>query len=329
MRLDGTTPERSVTSRRRWRRILQKLRWAVIATIFPDYVLYEALRQLRAAREISKFKNRIVTENAEQERHPACPIITSDQTNEEWTAEHGFFAIMGGVAILGLLPDISFKAIRKKSRSSLLAKGIVCGQVSWMLVQVIARKASGLPVTLLELNTIAHVGCAIAIYGIWWYKPQDVSEQVIMDTTECTTCDDLLRTRGVFKSGVAVEVAFDDSGVSGFSQEFFLCFVSLAYAGIHAAAWNAHFPSVVEENFWRASVCTVIFGSIWITSFIYLERGRSGITIKIVHLRAFLVFGSYVIARMFLIVEAFISVRALPIGAYDTVQWSNAFPHIG
>lgn len=341
------------SSTRSWSRcFLRKLEWAICATIIPEYVLSIALSQLRAAREISSFKNRIVAEKAEQTHHPTCPTISSDQIKEDWTVEHGFFAIMGGFALrsegtngiamavekdgieklakLGLLPNISREAIRKKSRSSRLAKGIVCWQMSWMLVQVIARKASGLPVTLLELNTIAHVGCAIVLYVIWWYKPQDVSEQVIIDTTECTTCDRLLTTRGVFKSCLAIEVPLDPSELL---EELFLGGVNMVYGGIHAAAWNAHFPTVVEQNFWRASSCTVMFGSLLVMTFMYWDviekRFVSDFIPETLASLNFLVIGLCFIARMFLIVEAFISIRALPVGAYDTVQWSNAFPHIG
>jgi hypothetical protein len=33
--------------------------------------------------------------------------------------------------------------------------------------------------------------------------------------------------------------------------------------------------------------------------------------------------------RMFLQVEAFVSVRSLPMGAYNTTSWINLLPHIG
>jgi len=33
--------------------------------------------------------------------------------------------------------------------------------------------------------------------------------------------------------------------------------------------------------------------------------------------------------RLYLVVEAFISVRSLPVGAYETVNWVEFLPHIG
>jgi len=37
----------------------------------------------------------------------------------------------------------------------------------------------------------------------------------------------------------------------------------------------------------------------------------------------------YSFARLFLVTEAFISIRSLPVGAYDTVTWVNVLPHVG
>jgi len=45
-----------------------------------------------------------------------------------------------------------------------------------MVIQTITRKVSGLLITSLELNTLAHVLCAVAMYATWWKKPQNVSD---------------------------------------------------------------------------------------------------------------------------------------------------------
>jgi hypothetical protein len=120
-----------------------------------------------------------------------------------WTLEHGFFAVMGGFQISvapeyewvledpermltpqgvkffgkhGLLPDIRGSQLKGRGKADQLAKALVCVQAIWMVIQTISRKASGLPVTLIELNTLAHVGCAVFMYVVWWKKPQNVNE---------------------------------------------------------------------------------------------------------------------------------------------------------
>ena len=65
-----------------------------------------------------------------------------------------------GMALLarcGHLPDVSKAEIADKSKANDLAKALVMIQACWMVIQVIARLAARLPVTLLEVNTIAHV----------------------------------------------------------------------------------------------------------------------------------------------------------------------------
>lgn len=65
-----------------------------------------------------------------------------------------------GMALLakcGRLPDIPKEDILDKSKANDLAKALVMIQASWMLLQVIGRLIARLPVTLLEVNTIAHV----------------------------------------------------------------------------------------------------------------------------------------------------------------------------
>ena len=77
---------------------------------------------------------------------------------------------------LNKLPIIDAKVVAARSKADELAKTLICIEATWFLIQTVARWAQRLPVTLLELNTLAHVSCAIAMYFIWWEKPQDVNE---------------------------------------------------------------------------------------------------------------------------------------------------------
>lgn len=78
------------------------------------------------------------------------------------------------LAQLNVLPRLEVDTIMDKSKDDVWSKTLVCIQVVWGLAQLIGRVASGLPVTQLEINTLAHVGCALVFYAIWWYKPKDV-----------------------------------------------------------------------------------------------------------------------------------------------------------
>lgn len=68
----------------------------------------------------------------------------------------------------GQFVDISTEDIEDKSKADIFTKSLVCVQVSWMVIQCIARKAAGYPLTLLEIHTMVHVVCALTIYVLWW-----------------------------------------------------------------------------------------------------------------------------------------------------------------
>lgn len=87
---------------------------------------------------------------------------------------------MALLAKSGLLPPISEREISDKSKADGLAKTLVCLQAIWMVVQVISRLVDGLPVTLLEVNTLGHVVCALLIYLLWWHKPRLVREPTVL-----------------------------------------------------------------------------------------------------------------------------------------------------
>lgn len=71
---------------------------------------------------------------------------------------------------------VHYREVQDKGKAEVLGKTLVCLQALWMLVQCIVRKASGLPVTLLEIHVAMHVICAMGMYIFWFNKPQDVGE---------------------------------------------------------------------------------------------------------------------------------------------------------
>jgi hypothetical protein len=116
---------------------------------------------------------------------------------------HSFFAIMGGFvvdhslhsnerasltgkAILhtarteNTLPDIPRRSIEDRSKSDGLGKMLICIQAGYTILQVFGRLKSGLAVTLLEINTLGHVFCALMLYIFWFSKPLDVKEPMVL-----------------------------------------------------------------------------------------------------------------------------------------------------
>jgi hypothetical protein len=72
--------------------------------------------------------------------------------------------------------DITEVEISDKSKRDLLSKVIAIGQTGWFLLQCVARAVQHLPLTDLELVTLAFASLNFVIYGIWWDKPIDVQE---------------------------------------------------------------------------------------------------------------------------------------------------------
>lgn len=89
-----------------------------------------------------------------------------------------------GIALLAeckVLPNIEEEFLKDKSKSDGLSKFLACIQAAWLIVQVIGRLIVGIQVTLLEVNTLGHVFCALIIYVLWWHKPRMVLKPVVFD----------------------------------------------------------------------------------------------------------------------------------------------------
>jgi hypothetical protein len=74
----------------------------------------------------------------------------------------------------GDFPRISKMEIQDKSKGDFISKSVVILQASWFVMQCIARHIQGLPITELELATIAFASLNFAIYVLWWDKPLNV-----------------------------------------------------------------------------------------------------------------------------------------------------------
>ena len=114
--------------------------------------------------------------------------------------EQAFFAECGGVAIdastgistlarFGLLPRISTEEVKARGNADILTKLYTLHQRIWFGIQSVARIPRGLPLTLLETHTLAHVLCALLRFLIWLKKPYAVTAPVLAKILEFVTWD--------------------------------------------------------------------------------------------------------------------------------------------
>ena len=68
--------------------------------------------------------------------------------------------------------------IKDRGKSDWLAKSLVLLQISWFVMQCIARAIEHLPVAHLEIVTLAYAAMNFVIYIFWWNKPLDVNRPV-------------------------------------------------------------------------------------------------------------------------------------------------------
>ncbi|KAF9524472.1 hypothetical protein CPB83DRAFT_861203 [Crepidotus variabilis] len=148
--------------------------WVVIA---PELVAYWAFRQWWEAGKIAK-----------------------EYENRRWTRKNALFLIMGGfmlhdndrpVQTLSIqhlrrflrqgaidFPSISAIDIHQSNKLHPLLYILVCVQTLWFVVQCIARLATGLLVTQLEIFTLTIVLMNGLILIFMWHKPIDVRQPI-------------------------------------------------------------------------------------------------------------------------------------------------------
>ncbi|KAK3689928.1 hypothetical protein B0T22DRAFT_514750 [Podospora appendiculata] len=157
--------------------VLRRVRWGLVSVFAPD-----VLTMVAAAQWVS------ATESLQQMKELSG--------TDGWTLVHAFYALSGGFVLQTpdtetfpinaasvhylvsrgyiALPSITREEIWDKSKADVFAKGLAILQGGWIIIQAIARTAQGLPLTPLELFTLAFVVSTAMSYFFWWRKPQHV-----------------------------------------------------------------------------------------------------------------------------------------------------------
>jgi hypothetical protein len=283
----------------------------------------------------------------------ACPVsLNLVGGKDRWEIAHGYLIRMGVLKFklkdgdytfpttetieklsdCALLPTTKFldERIQVLSQSDKLAKTLVCFQVLWLVLQTIARRIDGLPIALLELNTIAQIWVTLVLYALWWYKPQGIADSIKIDFRDCTKCQKLLREAGLTDMNSTRWTLPDNRAVPppGSPRLFIFASIGLVsgvYIAIDAFGWNAYFPTGAERILWRVSVCAFAVGTVLCLPLVWLHAGTSDVANTLITLSVI----CSALSRLALTIEALAALRSLPVGVYNTPSWSDMLPHIG
>jgi hypothetical protein len=98
--------------------------------------------------------------------------------DEEWKEilADGSTLAPSEVLLLAKFGVLERNVIMDKSKKDSLSKALVCIQVAWAPVKIIARLSYHLSLMLLEINAVAHIGCAAILYYSWFFKSEDLNE---------------------------------------------------------------------------------------------------------------------------------------------------------
>ena len=331
-------------------------------------------------------------------------ILSNSLLERGWTTMHGFFIIMGGFHLfehgsvvtgnsgkvilheddIPLHPlaardlnsedkNIDFSSftvpteaeIKDKGKSDWLAKSLVLLQTSWFVMQCIARAVEHLPVTHLEIVTLAYAAMNFVIYIFWWNKPLNVNRPVrVFRKSDPGTTQPLVReavseareltwkiilrdleTIFYFIAGFQdkdVNLSHEDrvprfwANSTDSEQEtanIIVVWVGVCFGAIHCIAWHFSFPTHTELLIWRISSIAITSVPIYTILGLVLAGLLEGMGFNkfadaVGYFSPLFSGILYILARAATLVLAFISLRDLPPGAYETVHWTTFIPHV-
>jgi hypothetical protein len=262
--------------------------------------------------------------------------------------------------------DVDIDEIEDHSKGDEVSKGLALLQTFWFIAQCGARGHQGLPLTELEIVTLAFATLNIVIRIIWWQKPLDVRYPIkigqrdvpltsVVNKVEplAPTWRNTLLHALIYCVNCTVEMFEGEEDnteilmactrvptlwagrLSNWSRAVAATigiFLAMGFGAVHFAAWNIPFLTNPERILWRVATVTVVaipvFFFVGATVVLFL-RGLPGWYHTIIF-RVVIPLGIfvYVVARAILMVLPFISLRSLPPNVYKDVEWTSFIPHM-
>ena len=355
-----------------WRRYFRKTKWLLLALLAPELLMLFASGQWASAKRSVADMTQLGVEN--------------------WSMVHAFFADSGGFMMRAPdyrtfpvtakqmhyliarkylpAPTISREEIWDKSKADFFAKCVATLQVGWFVAQIIGRAIGGLPITLLELSTVALITCSVATFYFWYFKPLDVDiptyldidvsmAEILITAGEATktpwqnTPLDFIEPLAYTSSQLPLSSFWGvrerplpripndrDSQLHDLVTVILVAIPTAAFGTIHLIAWNFSFPTRWEHAMWRWTCLAggIVLGvgcSVEAAAIILNNYTTTGLTnlngYKLrwpTNLMFFIPGILYISAQLIVISEVVLSLRALPKGCFESVDWIGLLPHI-
>ena len=204
--LHGSHDKKLATS---WKEARGKLIWLAASVLVPELSALTAFFRFLQARKLSKELQSLNIEQRNPSKFGSSTKPDAVASKDVFTLQHAFLIQRGGCAIRytptspgrttrlqTLSPDLVKSLARediqliqialtevddmnlhqKKSNTLLLTTVVM--QLGWLILQIGCRWASGLPIAILELTTLAHAFSTLLLYFFWttvsclWKLPQ-------------------------------------------------------------------------------------------------------------------------------------------------------------
>ncbi|KAF7371523.1 hypothetical protein MVEN_00007100 [Mycena venus] len=270
-----------------------------------------------------------------------------------------------GPGFLESIQKIRAEEIADKSKGDALSKGVALAQGLWFTTQCLARLHQRLAITELEVATLAFAVVNILIWLLWWGKPLDVQEPMVVGPPKPPEAQPIVphqrprlaRFLYAINGGLVEE---DDKYNPHLSTSVPLFWTpplpydyhywtvgitALAgsmFGAIHCAAWNTDFPTATEMWIWRsgslviAAIPVVFFLPVFLcviidTTFKKTILEKKILEKKIDAIMAYVFIGIlpiYLLARLILSALPLVALRSLVPSAFVDVNWSIYIPHI-
>ncbi|KAJ5709606.1 hypothetical protein N7493_009897 [Penicillium malachiteum] len=321
-------------SNKRW--IVTKLVWWLIAIVIPEVLFWAAAYNLYWSILLQKVCNAAQNTRDSDSSEPklwlskrAIPLgqaqdlchIDLHPVHTEWTIRQCFCIRIRGLALqtqdewiytirpsdmkpfiqAGLIrcSDFRDRDVEDRAKSDSFAKAFTLLQSTWFLCNCIGRWAYSLPISPIELATVAYVGCGVLTYAAWWYKPKDMTTPITiylrfdrknLPAQVCNLTEQRqkgwvhLRARVKEEREVydATTPPSDDEPdepgndqpddyapfekpLDGILLSIACTSAALIYCAIHVAAWNFEFPTKAEQIIWRV-LSLIAVGTVFIFS---------------------------------------------------------------